>query len=88
MNNPNAKSERPTPARDAAKKRRTFEIGEILGTRPLRRVTAEQNAPEPKPSDADSDESSDLFNRQEEEMRKVFDLPPEWRMEDLAPRKP
>ncbi len=34
------------------------------------------------------DERSELFERQEAEMRKTFDLPPEWRMDDLVPKKP
>lgn len=34
------------------------------------------------------DERSELFEQQEAEMRKVFDLPPERRMEDLVPKKP
>lgn len=88
MKNLKPDKDRPDTARETATKRRTFDMGDVLGMRHLRMVTVEHDMPEPKPSDARSDERSELFRRQEAEMRKVFGLPPEWRMDDLEPKKP
>lgn len=72
-------------AREAARRRRTFNMRDVLG---MRRVAVVHDMPDPKPNGAPSDERSELFKRQEAEMRKVFGLSAEWSMDDLQPEKP
>ena len=88
MEKPKAKDERPESAREAAIKRRTFDMGEVLGMRHLRTVTVAPDMSEPEPGSTASDGRGELFERQEAEMRRVFGLPRDWRMDDLQPEKP